>query len=271
MNTKEKTNKNYFDPELMLLDGSIVDPSLIDLTDDSVYYGDLGKLALSSSSCKLLLESPKKYKYATLYGNEATKPMTIGRLTHLMVLEPERVDEECFFVDVKTRSAKAFKEAENEYGAMTFTNLERSECEKIADAVLQNEAAVELLNKSQTEIGALKSVHGLPFRGKADILKSNHIIDLKTTTGISFFHMSANKYNYDLQAYLYQQLFNVDRFTFLVVDKSTLDIGVFETSDEFIERGKTKLLNAIAVYNEWFRGANLKDVDVSNYILRGTL
>ena len=29
--------------------------------DDSYYYGTLGQLALSSSSLKLLLDSPKKY------------------------------------------------------------------------------------------------------------------------------------------------------------------------------------------------------------------
>ena len=35
------------------------------MKEDSFYYGYLGKTALSSSSIKLLLDSPKKYKYVT--------------------------------------------------------------------------------------------------------------------------------------------------------------------------------------------------------------
>ena len=38
------------------------------MMDDEFYYGYLGKNALSSSSIKLLLDSPKKYKYITKYG-----------------------------------------------------------------------------------------------------------------------------------------------------------------------------------------------------------
>lgn len=259
--------------ELKLLDGSIVNPNEIDLDDDNVYYGDLGKLALSSSSCKMLLESPKKYKYVTLYGdNGDSKPLVLGRLIHLMVLEPQRIDEECIFVDVKTRGTKAFKEAvEENAGRMVFTSVEKSQCERVADALLQSEAVLELLNKSETEIGVLKELFGLPFRGKADIMKPNHIIDLKTTANLDGFKYSADKYGYDLQAYLYTQLFEVEKFTFLVVDKSTLDIGIFETSPEFIERGRRKLEASIDIYNEWFRGGDLKDVDVSNYILKGVL
>ena len=40
------------------------------MKDDEFYYGYLGKAALSSSSIKLLLDSPKKYKYVTEYGQK---------------------------------------------------------------------------------------------------------------------------------------------------------------------------------------------------------
>lgn len=262
---------NIKSTNVKLLDGSIVDPKIIDLDDDSIYYGDLGKLALSSSACKLLLESPKKYKYVTLYGNEETSALVLGRLIHLMVLEPHRIDDECVFVDCKTRAAKIFKDAYAKSGAMTFTEIERQKCERVADSVLQCEAALQLLTDCETEVGALVEINGLPFRAKADILKNNHLIDLKTTSNLSGFQYSANKYGYDLQAYLYSQIFDCDRVTFLVVDKGTLDLGIFEASSEFLERGKQKLLNAMEIYNEWFRGGDLKSADVSNYVFRATL
>lgn len=260
--------------KIRLLDNSLVDPTEIDLDDDRVYYGDLGKLALSSSSCKLLLESPKKYKYVTLYSKNDTKALIIGRLIHLMILEPHRVDLGCTFIESSTRTTKVFKEAKadpNINNAMLFTTAEKKECEKIADACLQNEEVLKLLTKSKTEVGILSEYEGLPFRAKADIMRDNHIIDLKTTTGISNFHYSANNYNYDLQAYLYTQLFGVDKFTFIVVDKGSLDIGIFEVMPEFLERGKAKLHRAIEIYNEYFRGGRLEDADLSNYVLRGEL
>ena len=257
--------------QVTLLDGTTVDPNAIDLDDDKVYYGDLGKLALSSSACKLLLESPKKYKYVTLYGNEETKSLVLGRLIHLMVLEPERIDKECTFVDVASRAAKSFKETAVTNGAMTFTRTEREFSEKVSDALLQCEAVLKLLDGAKTEQGALVEYMGLPFRAKADIMNGKHLIDLKTTSGLSGFVYSADKYNYDLQAYLYSQIFGAEKFTFLVVDKGTLDIGIFEATESFLEKGKRKLHNAIDIYNDWFRGADLKEADVSNYVLRAEL
>lgn len=261
--------------KITLLDGSVVNPSEIDLTDDKVYYGDLGKLALSSSSCKLLLESPKKYKYITMYGeSSSTSALDLGRLIHLYFLEPHRIDEECIFIECKTRGAKVFKEAVAELGSsqMIYTTEEKAKAERVADALMQNDKAVSYLNKSTTEEGILSEVYGLPFRAKADIIQGNSLIDLKTTgTDIDAFRFSANKYNYDLQAYLYLKMFNLDNFTFLVVNKSNLDIGVFHTSKEFLERGREKLERAVEVYNSWFRGADLRDCDVSNYYLEGIL
>ena len=259
---------------IQLLDGSFADVSEIipKLDDDNFYYGDLGKLALSSSACKLLLESPKKYKYVTLYGQSDAKPLILGRLMHLFLLEPKRIEEECIFVDVASRAAKAFKLAKEEAaGRMVFTRTEKEASEKVTDALLQNEEVQKMLKGVKTEVGIVGEVMGLPFRAKADIMAENHIIDFKTTTNIKTFQYSADKYGYDLQAYLYCELFGVDKFTFLVVDKDTLDIGIFETTEDFLQRGKAKLINAVEVYNDWFKGNDLEDVDVSNYVLRGIL
>ena len=57
-----------------LLNGEYVKrkETLDQMQNDDYYYGYLGKNALSSSSVKLLLDSPKKYKYVTEYGNEQT-------------------------------------------------------------------------------------------------------------------------------------------------------------------------------------------------------
>ena len=61
----------YTDTKIKLLDGNLYDKKQVldNMDDDKFYYGDLGKLALSSSSVKLLLNSPKKYYYITKYSH----------------------------------------------------------------------------------------------------------------------------------------------------------------------------------------------------------
>ena len=83
--------------------------------DDTFYYGYLGKAALSSSSVKLLNDSPKKYKYNTEYGNIETQALRNGRLFHLSILEPQKF-EQLNFVDVQSKNSKKYKDAKIELG-----------------------------------------------------------------------------------------------------------------------------------------------------------
>ena len=241
---------------------------LIDnMYDDTFYYGYLGKQALSSSSLKMVLSSPKTYKYVTKYGQSETQPLRDGKLFHTMILEPHKIDE-LTIVDVATKAGKAYKEAKAE-GLEVYTTNEIKAAERLADAILRNDEALHYMSKAQFEIPEIAMIDGIPFRAKADILKDNQIVDLKTTTGLNEFRYSADKYSYDLQAYLYREMFNVDEFVFVCIDKGSLDIGIFECSDEFYEKGKRKLEQGIANY-KYFFGED-SDVDLNQYVLRGVL
>ena len=110
-------------------------------------------------------------------------------------------------------------------------------------------------------------IQGFAVRGKADILKGDHLIDLKTSNELSTFRYSAEKYGYDLQAYIYKNLFKASKVTFLVIDKGSCDIGIFEASDEFIERGKDKFRQGIDLYKYFF----VEDNDIDQYVMRGIL
>lgn len=258
METKIKTFDNKIWDKQELIDN---------MYDDTFYYGYLGKQALSSSSLKMVLSSPKTYKYVTKYGQSETQPLRDGKLFHTMILEPHKIDE-LTIVDVATKAGKAYKEAKAE-GLEVYTTNEIKAAERLADAILRNDEAVHYMSKAQFEIPEIAMIDGIPFRAKADILKPNQIIDLKTTTGLNEFRYSADKYSYDLQAYLYREMFNVDEFVFVCIDKGSLDIGIFECSDEFYEKGKRKLEQGIANY-KYFFGED-SDVDLNQYVLRGIL
>jgi len=237
------------------------------MLDDEFYYGELNTLALSSSSLKQLLSSPKTYNFSLKYGSEESAALRAGALFHWAILEPEKFASQKF-VEVQSRNTKKFKEAKEEFGKV-FTAKERSEAERLVDAFYRNEHAKELITKAEFEIPAIDNVLGMPFRGKADVLGTNRIVDLKTTTDIKGFSYSANKYGYDVQCYLYCNLFGKSHkdFYFLVLDKGSLDIGIFNCSEEFYFRGEEKVEKALDLYNKFF----IEGADLDNYCLTGEL
>jgi hypothetical protein len=255
---------------IQLLNGENWDKQeiLAKMDDDSFYYGHLGKHALSSSSIKLLQSSPKKYHYITKYGNNETSPaLRAGHLFHTAILEPEKYSE-IKFIEVQSRNTKKFKEAIEEYGEC-FTAKERSENERLIDAFFKNEHALQLITDCQTEVPAIGLIDDIPFRAKADVLSKTGIVDLKTTTDIKAFPYSAKKYGYDIQVYIYCQLFNIpyDDFKFIALDKGTLDIAIYDVSENFYLEGERKTLEAIDTYRTFF----IENADLDSYCLRGTL
>lgn len=262
--------------KIQLLDGKQYDKEelLLKMVDDSFYYGELNKLALSSSSLKLMLDSPKTYYYITKYAkNESTPALRSGHLFHTAVLEPEKY-EQIKFIDVQSRNTKKFKEAVLEYGEC-FTAKERSENERLVDALFKNPKAIDLLSDSKFEEPAIGMIQGKAFRGKADILKNKGgIVDLKTTVDVKNFEKSAFRYKYHLQSAIYLELFSTEDkplthkdFTFLCIDKANLDIGVWQCSEEFVEYGRRELKKGIEMYNTYIR----PDFDINDYTIQGTL
>jgi hypothetical protein len=255
--------------KIKLLDNKYYDKAelLKRMLDDEFYYGELNTLALSSSSLKQLLSSPKTYNYSLKYGSEESVALRAGALFHWAILEPEKFASQKF-VEVQSRNTKKFREAKEKFGKV-FTAKERSEAERLVDAFYRNEHAKELITKAEFEIPAIDNVLGMPFRGKADVLGANRIVDLKTTTDIKGFSYSANKYGYDVQCYLYCNLFgkSYKDFYFLALDKGSLDIGIFNCSEEFYFRGEEKVEKALDLYNKFF----IEGADLDNYCLTGEL
>ena len=251
-----------------LLNGEIFkhDEILELMKDDEFYYGYLGKAALSSSSIKLLLDSPKKYKYVTEYGSQESNALDAGWLFHTCILEPD-VFEKQIFVDVQSKNTKAYKLAKEEHGKV-YTIKQKNDAERLADAFLRNEHALQLITDCEFEVPAIGMVQGYPFRGKADVLGKG-LVDLKTTSDLKAFPYSARKYGYDVQVYLYTELFNkpYQEFKFAAIDKGSLDIGIYDVSEEFYLQGKAKVTKALEVFETFF----INGADIDSYCIKGTL
>jgi hypothetical protein len=243
--------------EIKTLDGEEHDSLelLKKMEDDEFYYGYMGRVALSSSSLKTLLKSPKIYLLSLTEELKESQALRDGKLFHWAILEPDVFDN-LHLVDVSSKNTKKFHAAAEEFGEV-YTIKEKQKAEILRDIIQTNQEVMEYLDGGEYEVPSVKMIEGLPFRAKADIVKEDCIIDLKTTSDINKFRSSAYKFAYDMQAYLYLQMFpEVKTFKFIVIDKNTMDIGIYECSEEFLEYGKEKFAKAIEIYKHFFVNEN---------------
>ena len=236
------------------------------LRDDANYYGAVGRQYLSNSDIKVLLEDPSRYGIPTL-DNPA---FAGGRLFHQLILEPEKAAN-VVCVDAATRTTKKYKQACADAN-VPFMLLckEQENIKRLTDTMLGNLDFFDAIRADGNvyEEPAVGTIMGKQFKGKADILGTDRIIDLKTTGNLDDFKWSARKYGYDSQAYIYQSLFGKP-LVFFAIDKKTGRMGMYETSEDFIRRGRDKVERAIEVYDRFF-GADATH-NIETFYIKETL
>ena len=227
------------------------------LREDKHYYGDVGRKYLSNSDIGTLLNNPKEFGVS----RPDNKNFVEGRYFHQSILEREKaVDFPC--IDVASRNTKAYKEMIEETGEeVILLHKEKDVIDGLLRAVMGNLEIYSMLYDPQNsfEVPSIGEVCGNMFKGKADIVCPDMLIDLKTTSNLADFKWSARKYNYDSQAYIYQELFGKP-LIFIAIDKTSAMIGIYRLSDEFIKGGKAKVESALEVYDRFYGESATEDV-----------
>jgi hypothetical protein len=239
------------------------EPNVLEiLLNDKEYYSGIGKNYLSNSDIGTLLSNPQDFGKP----REDNKAFMDGRYFHQLILEPEKA-KDTPFVDVSTRTTKEYK-AFCETNNLQFCMLrkEMDEIERLVKVMNGNIAFFEQIYRegNKYEIPAVAQIQGMAWKGKADIVTEDSVIDLKTTSDIHKFKYSAKAYNYDSQCYIYQQLFGKP-LVFYVIDKVTGVLGIFRPTDDFVKGGEAKVGRAIEVFKKYF-GSNPTD-DIANYCI----
>jgi len=236
------------------------------LRDDEQYYGDFGKQFLSNSDISTLLKNPKD-----LHKPRPSSPaFLVGGYFHTAILEPDKL-KSFKIVEASTRNTKAYKEISD--GELCLLKHEVDQIELMTQAVMDNDVCKDLikpiLGQVEYEEPRVGKIHDQMWKGKADII--NHedklVIDLKTTSDIDKFQWSASKYNYDSQAYIYSTLFGYEML-FMVIDKTTHQIGLFDCSPDFYKRGEDKVRKACDAYELFY---NTENFDHKQHLLTKTL
>ena len=234
------------------------------LRNDEDYYGAFGKKYLSNSDIGTLLTNPLALGKPT----EQRPAFLVGGYFHTAILEPDKL-KKYRVIPSSTRNTKAYKEMSN--GELCLLQHEVDAIELLSDTMLENNICKGLIRDSNTEYEtpAIAEIEGEMWKGKADIVNHNEklVIDLKTTADITRFKWSASKYNYDSQAYIYRMLFGYDML-FIVIDKNTHQLGLFDCSTEFYEKGKDKVQRAVEAYRLFYKQ---KDFDPKQYFINKTL
>lgn len=236
------------------------------LKDDKEYYLGVGKNFLSNSDIQSLLSNPLDYGKA----RGDNKSFAEGRYFHQLILEPEKA-KDVKFVDASTRTTNKYREYCEEHN-LEYVLLKK-EVVAIHDLVARMKANITFFDEiykpgNKFEVPGIADICGETWKGKADIETDDSIIDLKTTSDINKFKYSARSYNYDSQCYIYQEIFGKP-LKFLVIDKVTTQLGIFNPSVDFIMGGKAKVEKAIEVYRKYF-GEDAED-DISNHFIFETL
>ena len=236
------------------------------LKNDQEYYTGIGKQFLSNSDVGTLLNNPSAFGHHRADG----KALAEGRLFHQLLLEPDKVVD--FPVcDTSTRTTKEYKSFIQERGiSFCMLTKEVEEVNRWASAIRKNYSFYELIygEGNQYEVPEVTTFHDLPWKGKADIVTPDFVVDLKTTSDINKFKYSAKAYNYDSQCFIYQKLFGKP-LVFFVIDKESAQLGIFRPTENFVAGGENKVKRAVDVYNKYFGSSPTDNID--NYYIDETL
>ena len=236
------------------------------LRNDEHYYGDYGKQFLSNSDISTLLKNPRD-----LHKPRPSSPaFLVGGYFHTAILEPDKLNR-FKIIDSTTRNTKKYKEISD--GEICLLQHEVDKIQLMTETMMSNDVCRDLIKPVLAEVDYEEPRVGKIFdnmwKGKADIINHEEklVIDLKTTADIDKFRWSASKYNYDSQAYIYSTLFGYEMI-FIVIEKETRQVGIFDCSPEFYKRGEEKVRQASAAYDLFYK---TEDFDHNQYLINQTL
>lgn len=242
--------------------------------DDEVYYAD--REYLSNSSLKLLKESPTKFDLwkNNKWKQPSTSAFDVGRALHARFLE----DKTNYISWNGARRGAEYKNfcaenpdtivlTKNDYHIVEGMYEKLNKVDDVSKIMgLEFKPEVPAVMDWVTNKGNIVKV-----KGKADALawdgEKTYLVDLKTTKDPMHKWKRNAFFNYAQQAYLYSELFNVDEFYFLVVQKEfPYEVGIYKAGDTFLGRGANELEESIELYERLFIDGEYKpysaDIDI---------
>ena len=105
----------------------------------------------------------------------------------------------------------------------------------------------EYLSSRNFQVEFKEELNGVIVKGFLDCLGDGFIVDSKSTKSVDKFRYSVRDFSYDIQAYIYTKVFGIDRFYWLVQEKTYPYFpAIVECSDETIFAGEMKFFDGVS-------------------------
>ena len=218
------------------------------------YFNHVG---ISVSGLNLIDKSPAHYQ-ASLQGyKKQSAAFLLGSAVHCAVLEPDEFPKRYVLADYDRRT----KEGKAKHAEMLDRGLEGLTAEMYTQvigmqkSVLSHPLAKILFSNGNAEVSCFHNEDGVHTKARADYLKDDSIVDLKTTQDASprEFLKSVMNFKYYRQAAWYLNKFNhygpIDSFYFVAVEKEPpYAVAVYQLEDALIERGDVECDRLFRIY-----------------------
>lgn len=190
----------------------------------------------------------RKYVKRDIEQPDRKRVFDVGSAAHTLVLEPGlyATDVAVQPEDIKVRRGKKWDEFNELNKGKTVVTVEQDkQVRMLADAVKKNPFAKAVMQGCQNEVtGLTKLPCETILKGRIDSINFNYRygLDLKTVEDIApaEFAKSAARYRYDIQAYTYMKLFDLDEFLFVCATKADpYEVSVYTLNDEFMEKAES--------------------------------
>lgn len=214
---------------------------------------------LSYSALKAFEKSPNHYLDYVNRKYEPSPAMQLGSLIHLLVLEPDKLEERYAVAPDVNKRTKAGKE---EYALFVQEAATREvidaaqlqEAQDIAEIVKAHPIASQALNScKEFEKELTGEIFGYPFKAYADAISENYVYDLKTARDGSpkeFLRASVNL-GYHLQAAIYTELTGLP-FRWIVVETSSpFNVQVYEQDGDSFRKSRKNLERLVRLFMDW--------------------
>ena len=215
---------------------------------------------LNASTLKALVNgTPADCLWAAGRPQNDTSSMAVGRLTHSMIFEADKVKEEFALFDDGTRRGAKWEAFKKRHANRTILNAkEWGDAETMAVAVLKSKAAQSVLGGGAGEVSAFWDRNGIQCKARTDYyVPGKVILDLKTSAypvSPQAFPSTCVKYGYHLQAAFYVDgIFRLTKerlpFIFIAVESfPPHKVSVMRASDRFLAKGEEEVNRTVDIY-----------------------
>ena len=249
-----------------------------------------GKGHLSYSSIKYALGDMRLWEmYMRGQLKKESDALTFGTLYDMLLFEREKAMKEYMVIDSdqilcncsqKTQDSKSphltkeYKEAKSEIEtdakSRGRTLVSGEDWEK-ANEMIERLSECGLLEKrltGQYQVEFNEELDGVPVKGFLDCLGDGFITDSKSARSIEKFRYDVNSWSYDIQAYIYTKVFDIQDYYWVVQEKSyPYYPAEVQCSEETLFRGEMKFHQALENINKYLSEGSPKLNNYASFIV----